>query len=88
MFLSKTFYPLNSFGSTQEDRKSSRHDLKIVEWDVKHQNKTNFTSSSCICKQSRFYCFHFAINGISVYELGDNCIQNFHLGRYIIRSEI
>ena len=39
MFLSKTFYPLLSTGSTQEDRKSSRHDLKIVEWDVKHQQK-------------------------------------------------
>ena len=26
-------------GSTQEDRKMSRHDWKIVDWDVKHQFK-------------------------------------------------
>ena len=39
--MSKTFYPLISTGSTQEDRKSSRHDIKIVEWDVKHQHKQN-----------------------------------------------
>ena len=25
--------------STQEDRKSSQHDWKIVDWDVKHQHK-------------------------------------------------
>ena len=36
--MSKTLYPLLSIGSTQEDRKSSRHDLKLVDWDVKHQH--------------------------------------------------
>ena len=28
------FYPLLSTGLTQEGRKSSRHDWKIVDWDV------------------------------------------------------
>ena len=36
--LTKTLYPLLSTGSTKED--PSRHDLKIVDWDVKNQNKT------------------------------------------------
>ena len=34
MSLSKTLYPLLSTGSTPEDRKTSLHDLKIVDWDV------------------------------------------------------
>ena len=34
--LSKTLYPLLNTGSTQEDRKLSRHDCKIVDLDVKH----------------------------------------------------
>ena len=32
--LSKTLYPLLGTGSTQEDRKSSQHDCKIVDWDA------------------------------------------------------
>ena len=36
---SKILYPLLSTGSTQEGRKLSRHDWKIVDCDVKHQNK-------------------------------------------------
>ena len=44
MFFSKILYPLLSTGSTQEDRKMSRHYLKIVDWGVKHQHKqTNIT---------------------------------------------
>ena len=39
MFLSKTFYPLLSTGSNQEDRKASQHDRQIVDWDAKHQHK-------------------------------------------------
>ena len=39
MFLSKTLYPLFSTGSTQEDRKLSLHDRKIVDWDKEHQHK-------------------------------------------------
>ena len=36
------FYRTISTGSTQEDqdRKSSRHDLKIVDWGAKHQKQT------------------------------------------------
>ena len=37
MSLSKTLYPLLSTGSTQED--PSQHNWKIVDWDVKNQNK-------------------------------------------------
>ena len=32
-------YPLFSTGSAQEDKKLSWHDWKIVDWDVKHQNR-------------------------------------------------
>ena len=39
MSLSKIPYLLLSTGSNQEDKKSSQHDWKIVDWDVKHQNK-------------------------------------------------
>ena len=35
--MNKALYPLLSFCSTQEDL--SRHDLKIVDWDVKNQTK-------------------------------------------------
>ena len=41
MSLSKTLFVLLSTGSTQEDRKSSRHGWKFVDWDVKPQNKQN-----------------------------------------------
>ena len=37
MSLSKTLYPLLSAGSVKEN--PSRHDEKIVDWDVKNQNK-------------------------------------------------
>ena len=36
--LTKLLYSLLSTGSTQEDRKASRHDLKFVDWDEKHQH--------------------------------------------------
>ena len=36
--LSKTLYLLLCTSLTQEDKKSSRHDWKIVDWDVKQQN--------------------------------------------------
>ena len=36
----KTLCPLLSTGSTQEDRKTSQNDYKIVVgWDIKHQHK-------------------------------------------------
>ena len=42
MSLSMTLYPMLNTGSTQEDQ--SRYDRKIVDWDVKNQNKqTNNT---------------------------------------------
>ena len=37
--LSKICFPLLGTGSTQEDRKSSLHGLKIVDWVEKHQHK-------------------------------------------------
>ena len=30
------------------------------------------------------YCIHTEAHGLTSMELGDNCIQNFHLGRYIV----
>ena len=39
MTLSKSLYQLLSTGSIQED--PSGHDRKIVDWNVKNQNKTN-----------------------------------------------
>ena len=39
MSLSKTLYLLLSTGLTHEDRILSKHDQKIVDWDVKHQHK-------------------------------------------------
>ena len=48
-FLSKTFYPLLSTGSTQED--PCRHDCKIVECDVKYQNHQTNTPD----KGGKFY---------------------------------
>ena len=38
--LTKVPYPLLSTGSTQEDRKASRHDWKFVNWDVKQHQHT------------------------------------------------
>ena len=39
--LEQDTYSLLSTGSTLEDRESSRHDLRIVDWDVKHRHKQN-----------------------------------------------
>ena len=39
VFLSKTLYPLLRAYSNQED--SSRHDWKIVDWDLKNQSDTD-----------------------------------------------
>ena len=47
--LSKTHYPLLKTGSTQEDRKSSWHDWKIVDWDVKYQHNFYFFSYLELC---------------------------------------
>ena len=60
MSLSKTFYPLLSTGSTQEN--PSWHDWKNVDWDVKDQNKQKKLSRgfkdcheilvlNCICRE-------------------------------------
>ena len=42
MSLSKTFYPPCFTRSSQEARKLSKHDGKIADWDVKHQQKKTF----------------------------------------------
>ena len=38
-FLEQTLYSLFSTGSTQEDKKASQHDWKIVDRNAKHQYK-------------------------------------------------
>ena len=45
MFLSKTLYPLLGTGLTQEP--SFRHDLKVVDWDVKNQIKQETDNKQC-----------------------------------------
>ena len=48
MCLSKILYLLLSTGSMQEDQ--SQHDWKIVDWDIKNQNKqTNERSGLTRC---------------------------------------
>ena len=47
MPLSKTLYLLLSVGSTQGDRNFSLHNRKIVDLDIKHQNKQN-RQKSCL----------------------------------------
>ena len=37
--MSKTPYSPFSTGSAQEDKKTSQHDRKVVDWDVKNQHK-------------------------------------------------
>ena len=44
--LSNILYPLLSTGSTQE---MSRHGLKIVDWDIKHQLKQKSFPKQLIC---------------------------------------
>ena len=39
--LSKTLYPLLNTGSTQEDRKLSQHDCRIVNLDVNIEHRKN-----------------------------------------------
>ena len=54
-----------------------------------------YSSISLTCSLMRnitTYCIHVILNSIltafphfdQAYHLGDNCIQNFHLGRYIV----
>ena len=45
MSLSKTLYPLLSTGLTQEDRETSGHYLKIVDWNIMHQHESNQNNS-------------------------------------------
>ena len=52
--LSKAIYLLLNTGSTKEDRKTSGHDLKVVDWDVKHQIKQTKTTISQQC----FHAFY------------------------------
>ena len=49
MSFSKILYPLLSTGSTQEDRKTFGHDLKIVDWDVKQQHKQTEALGTIFC---------------------------------------
>ena len=54
MSLSKTLYPLLSTCITQEDRKLSQHNLKIVDWDIvieKSKKKLECFNGTCILFQ-------------------------------------
>ena len=48
-YLSKTLYPVLSTGSARESRKTCKHNCKIVDWDVTHQQKQK---KNCLIKQA------------------------------------
>ena len=58
-------YSLLSTGSTQEDRKSSQHDWKIIDWDMKH--KKNNKKKQTANKVNRFH-FLLSKSGFSFSE--------------------
>ena len=60
--LNKTLYPLLSTGSTQEDRKLSQHDWKIVDWNVKLQHKQNDIKLMLHGRGKFHYPVHVTIN--------------------------
>ena len=55
--LSKTLYPHLSTGSTEENRKLSPHDRKIVDLDVKQQHKQTFLMYTRQFLPDFFYSF-------------------------------
>ena len=68
-----------------------------VDWDVKHQtNKNKYVINPVLSKLHLALVYYKCIFVMSnqrayrpdfsfvVTNLGDNCIQNFHLGRYIV----
>ena len=63
--------PLHSTCSTQADRNSSQHDWKIVEWDIKHQNKQRHKQREREVGQAKSfvwiywcYCHHLVYMGL------------------------
>ena len=68
MSLSMTLYLLLSTGSTQENRKSSQHDLRIVDWEVKHKHK-HFRVQQNIERQKMEKTFNREKRVVSEFEL-------------------
>ena len=59
VYLSKSLYSMLSTGSTQEGRKSSQHDWKIVDWDTKHQHKQTNQVFASYLQQVNWYLLQF-----------------------------
>ena len=64
MSLSKTLFSLFSTGTTQEDRNLSRHDRKIIDWDVRLKQtyvvgtqKNRLTVSLTVLLSTQNECF-------------------------------
>ena len=73
MYLSKTLYLLLDTGSTQEDRKSSQLDLKIVDRGCKASNQIN-NNRLCLCALSlTLILWHL----IWVYNVCKSTLQGF-----------
>ena len=81
MSLSKTLYLLLSTGSTQEDRKTSQHDRKIVDWDLKHSYIQNRLIRAFIYFKRGFFAPSGPSN-MSIFltsmERCDNIISGLH----------
>ena len=73
VFMSKTLYLLLDTGSTQEDRKSSQHELKIVDKGHKASNQIN-KNRLCLCELSlTLILWHL----IWVYNVCKSTLQGF-----------
>ena len=73
VYLSKTLYLLLDTGSTQEDRKSSQHDLKIVDRGRKASNQIN-KNRLCLCELSLTL---IPLHLIWVYNVCKSTLQGF-----------
>ena len=80
MSLSKKLYPLLSIGSTQEDRKLSRHHCKIVNWNVKHQNKLTHV------KRTKFSCAGSNVLSLQLKLTVTGHIQNQYILRDMLKT--
>ena len=56
-----TYTPRKGTGNTQEAAALSRHDYKIVDWDVKHQHKQTKQIIRPVQLQKRARCWKFWI---------------------------
>ena len=79
------FYPLlctgSMKGSMQEDRNLPRYDRKIVDWDIRHENKNLYLCLAC--QTTKQYWFN-RIPGLSCFNFSDSCLSNLGLQTIIV----